>query len=321
MAMITLKFVGVNNVDDPLHVGQPDDDRTRVRSEVIKSVNCDNDPEGRVRRRKGKTLSVACTPSSGWSPDGITAYLVDGTALKTFNGTALSASLATVTANLPMAFCQVNDIIVFSNGSEFGIIENGTVATPFTPTDEDKQRTVAGQLVEFYNGRLYVFRNGTLYCSDDMDNPGGVEQMDTRRNVVVEELGAYGTMLKAVDDGIWLGTEKEAGFLKGSDPFVGDGFSFEQITPYGVAFGSAVSFKGELAGLSGNAVIWTSERGFCIGGNGGAFKNLSQDKVSPEFGDGAGMVREQDGLVHYICSMTQKQTAYNRFSDLNLTIN
>jgi hypothetical protein len=311
MKSTLFKFKGMNNVEDPTVVGAFDKE-LRSFTEAVSLNNVDMSPTGETKLRKGFIKQVSGDYHSAWStPDFAQSFLVDGTQLKSFNGTTLSSSLKTVASKLPMSFCKVNDVIVFSNGVDFGVIENGGVVDPFIPTSEFKVPMQPGQFLEWYNGRLYSLYNDVLYCSESLDTEGGIEQMDLRQNEVAWLKGS-GTMLKAVDDGLWVASEEEVIFLQGDDPFSGDGFTLKEITPYGSAYGTAISAKGELFGTSGKVAIWTSVRGICIGGNSGAFRNMSQDKMAYDFGRGAAFLREEGGDVHYITTMTTTQTAYNK---------
>ncbi|CAB4174781.1 hypothetical protein UFOVP1138_37 [uncultured Caudovirales phage] len=317
-SVLSLTFEGMNNVLDTSSIGNDP-----KQASVLQNV--DTMMDGSIRRRKGQQLIVSGNFHSGWTGMS-SSYVVHETSLKSFNGTNLSSSMAIVAAKLPMSFCQVGDIVVFSNGVDFGVIENGVVQIPFAPTAQFKERMQPGQFLEFYNGRLYSFYNETLYCSDSLDSGGGVEQMDSRQNIV-GVFDTRGTMLKAVDDGLWVGTETETAFLYGNDAISAGGnsyttetgFKFMPIAPYGVCFGSAVQIKGELLSVKGKIVLWASKRGICVGGDGGEFVNKSQGIISYDYGDAAAMVREQNGLVHYVCSMNTTETAYNQFEGTGIT--
>lgn len=315
MANLVYKFHGENNVDDPTRIDSTFNPRIqKTYCEVASLVNVDTSPDGDVQLRNGFSQVLAGAFHSAREIGG-RVYLVNDGWIKTFNGTGLSGGIAAVSPSLPVAFCKVGDVVAYSNGVDFGVIENGVVTPPLTPSAPFKVRMHPGQLLEFYNGRLYSFYNETLYCSDSLDSGGGIEQMDSR-DCVVAVFDTQGTMLKATSSGLWVGTRDETVFLRGGDPI--EGFDFVPIVSYGVSLGSPQT-AGEGTQDGKNTIIWASERGICTGGDSGEFSNKSLGKIAYNFGDGPGLLREQNGAIHYLCTMNTTQPAYNKLESLNIT--
>ncbi len=326
---------GMNNVDDPYVVGQSFANGSY--NQAIYMANVDPAPVKSLRTGRQLVLSVAGL-TSGWSNpyNPIEGYFVNGTILNHLdqlgNITPVKYNLI---PNLPVNFCQVNDVTVYSNGIQFGVIENLQDTPPFYPPQmipnqlgsvipSYKTRMVAGNFMEFYNGRLYALLNNyqgkpcALVCSDTLDTPGWIESMDIRQNIVAEFDG-QAAMLCRVDNGLFVGTNIETFFIDLADAVFEGGMKQQRtIAPYGVVPGTSQPIPAESTGLkaSGNMQIWTSVRGVCLGGAGGSFINLTENTFSFPPGQlGTGIVREQNGLTHYVCSMQQPGTPYNEFGN------
>lgn len=314
MALVSFRPIGANNVDPPEAVGRPDpNSRSLIYVEGTGLVNVDPYEQGGCRRRRGAVLDVpGIGPHSGWS-NGREAYFVEGSALKRFWPGAGSEIVTLLSNDDPAAFSQVNDIIVMSNGVDFIVIEGGAVATPFVPVDPFKVRMSPGRLLEFYNGRLYAALGNVLYCSDSLDTQGGIEQMDERQNVVAV-FSSEITLLKRVDGGLFVSDESETFFLQGADPVIDQGFSQRTIFLYPAVAGTAAPISpGQLGSeAQGDAAIWVSEKGVCVGLPGGSAVNLSDGTFSPPQGRrGGAVVREENGQVHYLCVMRDPTPAHN----------
>lgn len=318
MPTTTYTFTGMNNVDDPANVGSPVPNiRQLIFTEMSAMVNADPDNHGGCALRPGQVSVSATATHSGWAnPYNPQEMLcVQGTDLKRlWPDGSLTTIRSRVTAGLRMAFCQVNDVIAYSNGIEQGIIEQGQDTAQFIPLDPFKLPMVAGQFLEWYNGRLYALKNNVLYCSDSLDTPGGIESMDERQNVVAVFDG-MGTMLQRVDNGLFVASGKETFFFQGADPWIDGGFDQRSIAPYGAIPYTSVPVKADLLGidgLNGWACIWTSERHVCIGGNSGFF--LPVEKLALKAGkEGAAVLRERNGTAHYLAVTRDTTGEYNQW--------
>jgi hypothetical protein len=174
-------------------------------------------------------------------------------------------------------------------------------------------------VTETMGSRNYWAVRNTVYCSKALN-----DATDERFNTIIS-LDDTITMIRRVDGGLYIGSTAELHFLLGTDPQVGGGFKDEWSLPYGVIMGTGCRIKGELvpvAKLSGNCCIFASHRGVIVGGPGGVVTNLSQNKVSYEYGYyGRAMVREENGEAHYVFDPDAGVGAYNAFRALNLDKN
>lgn len=303
------KFHGMNNVDDPADVGARfNASNQRNFYEVVNILNMDADESG-VSLRQGQTVALAGACHSGWS-NGTVAYAVKSGHLVQFTGTA-TTNLIAANSLLPMSFCQVNNLVVATNGQQYLIIENGVATTAIAPTGQFKVTPPAGQYLTFYNGRVYIANGATLTCTE----PYSVDSCDSRQMFIpITDDPIAG--LAAVDNGIFIGTTKETFFLSGTDPFSDGGMALKVVANYGTVHRTMLetfSDKVSLAQMQGRCAVWTSHRGFCAGGNSGTFVNISEKSAAlPVVATGASMLREQDGNIHFV-SVTGTGTAYNTY--------
>ncbi len=279
-------------------------DETRLEaSELIYAHNIDIDDKGKPSVRGGyiKKYTPSGAPHSMWGDNKMCFFIEDGTLYRLMEDYTVSAIRASV-GNYPMSFCEVNDRYFYTNPSVIGYISQGLNNLLPTPTAEHKYAMPAGQHIEYYNGRLYVAKNETIWYSD----VNYLEQTDKRWNFHKFENEV--TMMKAVNDGIWICVgdvnRKTTYFMQGA---VREDTTLRAFAGYGCIEGTAVKIKdgqkvGE--GLSGPVVMWTSDEGICIGAAGGRFLNITDGKynVTPNR-FGAGLFRDEDGLAQYIVNL------------------
>lgn len=316
MTLVTFRPLGMNNVDLPENVGRRDTNtKALVYTEAVDLLNIDPNEKGGGSLRGGAVLDlIGIDPHSGWS-DGKQAYFVEASMLKRFWPGVGSDILAVLESDDPADFCPVNDIVVMSNGKDFKVIEDGEVSTPFVPSSPFKEPMSPGHLLEFYNGRLYAALDNVVYASDSLDSQdaGGIEQMDERKNVVAV-FASEVQMIKRVAGGLYVSDMQETFFLAGSDPFIDEGFRQDSIFPYPALKGSVKTVTPGQLGLDikGECCVWASDRGVCIGLPGGSAFNASEDVYQPPTGKrGAGLVRSQNGQVHYLCVVRDPQQEHN----------
>lgn len=157
--------------------------------------------------------------------------------------------------------------------------------------------------------RNYWAVGNTVYCSKALS-----DDIDERFSTVLS-LDDMVTMIRRVDGGLYVGSTRELHYLPGSDPQFGEGFGDEWTLPYGVIMGTSVHVRGELvpaASMTGNCCIFATHRGVVVGGPGGVVKNLSERKVSYTYGlTGKALIREKNGLAHYLFTTSPTNPAYN----------
>lgn len=313
MATVTLRFAGVNNVQDAAVLGRFADPRVPVLTELTEAQNVDLGDRLEVVMREGYARTYTGTPHSGWSTkDHTRAYVVEAGVLKQFFGSTTSA-LLTLSNNDPAAFAEVNNIVVFSNGTDIGVIDSAGASLFAAPSGRPfKAAMPAGQCVAFYAGRLWVAHGSTLTRSDAYD----IEARDERLSDI--PLPGRITMTVPVSGGLWVSAGNSTAFLKGGDE------AYDNTVPYPALLGSALQGEAEwfgIKGITGEVAVWRSSRGVCLGTSDGAFFNLSEDVVAMKTGvAAAAMLRQAQGKIHYISTARSTAAEFNKFTPDTLDV-
>ncbi len=302
-------FIGMNTANDPA-------DLDPAKGECADILNMDPDNDGSVSTRDGAVpVITGAAYHSGWSPDGKVAYLVrrDGW-LCSFDGTTVT-TLYAVDPNLPMAFAPVNDLVVASNGRQYLIIEPSGVSPAKPSLDPFKVAPPAGQCLAYYNGRLYIASGNVLVCTD----PFTVDQCDERQMRLPITQDRITGLAALEGGGLIIGTTREVFALLGGDPFSGEGMALRKLADYGMIPGTALVTAAEKVPrtqFQGMVALWASPRGFCAASNTGAFVNFSERSVAfPQATSGAAMLREEDGIIHYVAALGSGDS-FNIYDDL-----
>lgn len=104
-------FKGLNNVSDPLRLGL---------GWMSQADNLNITDTGAIEKRAGFTPDQLGNFTSAYATiDQQRLYLVDGLALKTYEGT----TLATLSSSTTVQWTEINDQVYFSNGVDCGIIQ------------------------------------------------------------------------------------------------------------------------------------------------------------------------------------------------------
>jgi hypothetical protein len=316
--MSTAKYLisGQSNRVDAFNLPMSPDSRTPLFTEWARLANVDVDDFGGCALRKGY---IAATAGNGvhslWSnplhpTDG---YFVEQGTLKVRRADGIVIPLRSgLTLGMRMFYCQVNNVVAYSNGMERGIIEDYIDCGPFVPTDEFKLPFPAGRCLEWHNGRLYtgIEENGAyaLVCSDSLDTPGGVESMDDRQCNVAQFDGPI-TMIQHVEapggTGLFIGAGGATFYLPGSDPVAAEDMGEYQVDRYGAVLGSNVPVQAGLVGKGGTGfgAFWVAGDRVCYGAPSGEVVALDKLAV-PVATEGTGMIREANGAAHYVFTLS-----------------
>jgi len=247
---------------------------------------------GRISRRKGYTERASIESHSLFCDKGKCLF-VSGTSLYELLPDYSYTVLAAVTANKRVSYTEINERIYWCNGTEKGYItdkNNSWVKGNYIgPTSK---RTLSdpptGTIVEYYKNRMYVAQENVLWYSE----PGAFGAFDLARGFF--QWATEIRMVRAVDNGIFVSTEKNTYLLLGRSPL-----QFEQVKVAGFPaikhsdckLNGYLSESGIIEG-TGQSAMWVSPQGVCYGGNDG-FRNLTIDKIA-NFSTG----RTGSGLVY-----------------------
>jgi hypothetical protein len=295
MATINLVPGGINNKQDAIRLGRIADFRDPTIRKLTSAVNLDIDDNNIATRRTGRTLRLASANAhSFWAtPDGRFAYFVQGGVLRRFNSDYTATSLAILSVGNPVHFEPVNDVVVYSNGIDIGILDGGAHYSFESPESlEFKTAMSPGQYLAFYNGTLYAALGSIIYIAD----PYKMHQRDTRTSMI--PLPGYIRMLAAVADGVYVATDKRVYFLQGGSS---EDFRLQEISDSPPADGAFGYRWDEDQDKSVRIVYWVSPDGFCAGTAGGRYANLSYNEVAlPSGAGGHCFHKKENGISQYI---------------------
>lgn len=290
-------FTGINNVSDAKNIGN---------EELVQADNIDIDNNGKVTRRDGYTrkLTPLSKTHSLWSNDRM-CFFVDGTDLRRIHADYSTTIIRSNVSNLPMEFVDVNEDVYYNNASVNGYIDSLGVSNLHSdPNIRHKAAPPTGQHIEYYNGRIYIAKNHTLWFTDAF----AFGRVDMRKNAIQfkDEI----TMVKAVKDGIYISIgdineRSSVVFLRGPTP---KEFTSVPVFDYGAIEGSPAkcksSFVGDGSSEDEDVVVWASRKGICVGSAGGKARNLTATKYEvPTNRYGAGFFRLTSGVPQYITSL------------------
>lgn len=192
---------------------------------------------------------------------------------------------------------------------------NSNITKPGLPLRVIKfSKPPAGNLLEYYNGRIYIVRGNIIYYTE----PFAYELINPQFNHIMFEKDI--TMIGAVKDGLWIATDKTY-FARGNNP----PFEFDEKTNYGAIVGTKQVISGDYVGEgTGNEVVlWTSPNGICAGMDGGNFKNLTENNYSfPVSKMGMSLFIQRRGINQYLVSFKDDTGAENIYetSDISMIL-
>jgi len=266
---------GLNFVDDP----------TRLPfsksgfSDMQVAVNMTVDNTGRPKSRSGVRVlqsgayhSLFCYGGDCFVVNGSTLYQV-----------AANGSLTVVRAGLTparMAYSQVGDRTYYTNGYELGVIVGGTHVDWATGTyvGPATHRQLGGpipghHLAEFF-GRMIISKDNALWWSE----PYNFGLFDMAASFV--QFHTKILMLKTIDTGLFVSTEKNTYFLTGPDPAK---WTKRHVFGYpAIEWTCAIDYFNAAdigIGQSGRCAVWASREGAIMGTPDGGIINLNKKKI------------------------------------------
>lgn len=289
--------------------------------ELQRAVNIDIDDTGHVRRRRGATRLVTGEFHSLFEAADHTLYVVRDGELSRLLPNNDTVSLG-VAIGSPVAYVQVAQQIFFSAGIRSGVIypddtvgpwgaangQNVWISPVIRPTETlpDSRGKLLGppppaNHLAYFNGRIYLAAGSTLWATELYL----YHYVDKTRNF--QQYEAPITMVEAVGNGLFVGTETAVYFLSGS---LGE-MRRETVLRVGAIPGSVVRIPAEAAsppqlrenGISQTrpSILFMTPDGLCLGLDSGQCYNLTESRmVFPEMESVAAMYRQQDGIGQYV---------------------
>lgn len=276
--LVRKAFKGINNQDPPSAL---DNEESTV------AVNVEIDNVGSIGTRKG-TVQLLDGEHRDMFVFNDTLIGVTGTSLVRMDIDASTPVEYEIKAGLTpgarMSYCIVNDVCYAMNGHDIGMI--GSDLQWYDLPDVDfgepkphvreylrgtKQKMPSGEMARYYNGRLITCIGNKLIWSD----PNAFHRNDLAKGFayMVGDI----TMIEPVIDGVWV-SDGSISFIAGQD--IAEGV-LQKKAPYPAIYGASVVVDGGMLGVDGmvgDAVVFHTTEGICIGAAGGRFINITEKK-------------------------------------------
>lgn len=298
---VTFKAYGRNHVSDPLDVGaRIPKIKQLIFTELADLVNADPDDDGGCSLRPGFIKRYSGNVRSMFANDDVFLFQ-EGPALKSLNLVDYTSSFLNLSLN-PSAdavFCDVNGLIVYSDGTSIRKVYQGADYALATPTNTFKEPTPPGRCFAVFKQHLLVGQDDGFVVTD----PEVVDEMDSRQCYF--PLGGPAIEIIPVDGGLYVSTDERTYYIEGHGlPQWLQPGTVREVLNIPIIPGTGIRLTGEQTGLdnvSGNICLFATSMGYCYGLPGGIVIT-TRDKVRPGPGYVAGtaVLREMDGMRHYL---------------------
>ena len=308
-SILLSQFTGIRNTvsEERLQLG-----------DLSAAVNVDIDDAGQLRRRRGYVPISAGHHHSLAEVSGRVVVVRDGTL--GFLDAGLRFDPIVEVGTDPLAYTSVGTTIYYSSRSASGKIVNGQpqpwgdrdgagqwISPVIRPTET--LGAIAGRMlsapplateIELYKGRIYLASGPVVWATELYL----YDLVDKNRNYVLLEDDV--TMLAAVGNGLYVGTARQLLFLGG---VLSKGLQLQTVLDTPVLAGSMVQVplskvhpqarQGPVP--EGDAPVFMTGAGICLGLDGGEVFNLTQGRVVfPQAQRVAALYREDQGANSYL---------------------
>ena len=277
---------GLNTKLDPQRLSQEPN-----KIEFAQAVNVSIDDRGLVSLRNGDTLAQAGNFHSLFSA-GKNCFVIEERAgdaaimqVASLSPTVLAGIRSSLTKNYRMAWCQVNDDTLYSNGLQNGFIRFG-VSYPwpvntYTGPEGDIEFETSAPIAEHIGfrpgGQLLLGEGSSIW----------INHLPFQFGLFSKRHGYIGfdsdlTMLAIVRDGFFASDSYRTWFFrKGEGWYI---YKQELVESAPVLLGSLAHDSIALRDIgideNGFGRVWASTLGICLGTDDGNFINLTKEKVN-----------------------------------------
>ena len=258
--ILTVKeLLGLNNVLPPERIPPGE----KSFQTVAKNIDIDDARKGTLRAGYADPVYRGRGLHSLFDYHG-TSLFVEGSDLKILNPDYSADIVQAGVGYARMNYVGVQDRIYYTNNSVIAYYDiTSKQSVQFVePNQTYKSIMKPGHLIEWFQGRLYVARDGELWASDPM----APHQTDTRRGF--KQMGGYLSMIKGVEDGLYVSNGDKTYFLSGEFTEMVRKTVDEHPCILGTDLRVDAEFVG-LKNLSGWVITWLTRTGFAIGAKGG----------------------------------------------------
>lgn len=292
-------------------------------TDLVTARNIDLDNSNHLRRRRGHQRVALGRFHSLTTVGGRTFAVRDGDLVRVYPDYSVVV-LRTGLGPHRVVFVDVAGTTYFSSATDSGkILPDDTVqgwgaiaaagewfspVTNPTGTLPDTDGKLLGpppmaEHLALYNGRIYLAHDNVVWLTELYL----YDYVDRTRNFLQFESKVTG--LATVADGIYVGTADEVWFLQGS---AGE-MQRTKMTPAGMVEHTLTMVPAEALSLQepvlGQAVMFVSPSGICVGLMSGTCYSLTRSKVEiPAAVRGAAMHRREDGADYYVGTLDSAGT-------------
>jgi len=269
---------GLNNLVDPARIKH---DLSTGATELAEAYNIDIDNSGNISRRKGLTATAVTENAHSMFCEGGDCLFVSGTTLYKLNPDYSKTVIRSdMVSGAKCNYCQIANRIYYMNGFQKGYTTNGIdysweAASYVGPTTYKQfSDPPLGSKLVLHSSRIYVVVDNILWYSE----PLAYGWFDLASNFIPFRSNIR--MIRAVKDGIFVGTETEVVFLGGTDPRE---FYYLVVSTSVVVDGTDVKVLGTDVGNGEQAdvmALWTAQDGIYLGGISGKVINLTVNKLT-----------------------------------------
>jgi len=275
------------------------DQRTGI-TELAAAVNVDIDDSYAISRRLGITQLSDKVYHSLFC-DGGDCFIVedrtdDAAIMKVATDYSLTGVRSSLTKGARISFWQVGDKTFYSSLYQNGVIESG-VSSPWPTQDHvgvDTTRNFSaappGKHIAVFLGRMWIVVGSVIWVSE----PYAFGKFDVSRRFF--QFGDNVVMIKPVENGVWVSTSREIGFIGRAETFEAMSYVKKASFPAheysaNIALIDLSSTNLQIPGLS---AIWSSDQGICIGTeNGQLVIPTERDLIYSTGSSGATVVKDK----------------------------
>ena len=258
-------FAGLDNRTDAHDVQGPARDSLAYLS---RARNVDINVRNKPQRRPGQTLRITGSCHSIYAQDDL-CVMVSGSILYRVWPDWTVTALRSGIGDNAMSYAYANNTIYYTNEIVIGYVDEDGAHEFTAPSMDFKVAPFAGKCIEHSNGRLYIAKGKVLWFTDALS----FNRIDMRKNF--KQLPTDITMVKAVDDGMYLSDEENTYFMQGGSPTVAKLTVVESATKQG----AAIVVKGQdiKKDMQGSVLLFVTENGLCLGTSKGEVVNLTKE--------------------------------------------
>lgn len=271
---------GLNTVEDNAEI-----DYTRNGLPFLaEAVDVEISDSGKIHRRQGQAMKASGNFRSSFSYLDL-SLIVSGDSLYRMHPNYGVSLIKDGLTGMYYDYVGVNEEVYYVNGSEIGIVDRDGAWKSWSfsqyvgpATTKKFGQPPIGHLVTHHDARMYVAVDNAVFYSE----PYFHAAFDYARGFI--PFASRIRLLKAIPDGLFVGTEQEIYFLKGTVP---QEFAIERVADYPALINrsskSMIDGSDLLDGAaySGPCVVIPTTKGICIGGRGasGYFNNISINRI------------------------------------------